>query len=513
MTEKDAEQIRGEYVSLGILLLLLVVGRLLQYYLSGFANDDGYITFRYARNIAEGNGFVYNLGERVLGTTTPLWTILLSVSALLFGSVNIPAASVTLSVAADIAIVVVLWRIGRKASPMARILPVLLFLLYPKVILICGSGMEASLVVALMVGAFAFFTMERHQTAAFVLGLLLLTRFDGAIWSIVLLGWLWVQHKSFPWKELLVIASVVLPWLVFSQFYFGSVIPHSLIAKSVSYSHLFPVFDPLRVLTGYLPFESLRVSSIVVRLPFVLLMLVPVGIELIRLWRRRSSFVVWPAFFLLYALTFSFARVILHDWYYLPGFVSYFVTCSTFAEHLFSQVAFARKEFTWWANGLALVAFAAFFVVIAFRFESNVGTPFENEYGDLARYFRDKSKSSIFIEPIGYAGWLSDSYIHDPVGIVSPDVVAYRLTYPGSDQWWMSFVKASLPDYVVLRMAEVKQNTLYLGHGENLFSDEAKKEWFKENYGEVSWPNRTAINFFVFRKKPASTTDLAAAGQ
>jgi len=34
--------------------------------------DDAYITFRYAQNLAAGLGFVYNAGERVLGTTTPL---------------------------------------------------------------------------------------------------------------------------------------------------------------------------------------------------------------------------------------------------------------------------------------------------------------------------------------------------------------------------------------------------------------------------------------------------------
>jgi hypothetical protein len=40
--------------------------------------DDAYITFRYARNIASGVGFVYNAGERVLGTTTPAYTLLLA---------------------------------------------------------------------------------------------------------------------------------------------------------------------------------------------------------------------------------------------------------------------------------------------------------------------------------------------------------------------------------------------------------------------------------------------------
>src|SRR2546423_15171837 len=40
--------------------------------------EDAYITLRYADNIAHGYGFVYNHGERVLGTTTPLFTLILA---------------------------------------------------------------------------------------------------------------------------------------------------------------------------------------------------------------------------------------------------------------------------------------------------------------------------------------------------------------------------------------------------------------------------------------------------
>src|SRR5260221_10437105 len=40
--------------------------------------DDAFITFRYSRNIVEGQGFVYNPGSRVLGTTTPLYTLLMA---------------------------------------------------------------------------------------------------------------------------------------------------------------------------------------------------------------------------------------------------------------------------------------------------------------------------------------------------------------------------------------------------------------------------------------------------
>ena len=33
--------------------------------------DDAFITFRYAKNLVLGEGFVYNSGDAVLGTTTP----------------------------------------------------------------------------------------------------------------------------------------------------------------------------------------------------------------------------------------------------------------------------------------------------------------------------------------------------------------------------------------------------------------------------------------------------------
>src|SRR5687767_5576141 len=44
--------------------------------------DDAFITFRYARNFAMGNGFVYNLGERFIGTTAPLYGLILGLLAI-----------------------------------------------------------------------------------------------------------------------------------------------------------------------------------------------------------------------------------------------------------------------------------------------------------------------------------------------------------------------------------------------------------------------------------------------
>ena len=508
MTE-SGQQGRQKYATLVVLLSLLVAERVLQHYLSGFANDDCYITFRYARNIVEGNGFVFNLGEPILGTSTPLWTVLLAIAGFVFGSANIPLSSVVLSIVMDIGVVTLLWKLGSKSERTTWILAAVLYVGYPKSILIGSSGMESSLVAILMLGAFTLYLMDKGKTSASLLGLLLLTRADGAIYVAVMLGWMWIERKRFPLNELLTIAIVAAPWLVFSQLYFGSVVPHSIMAKSVSYEHLFPAFDPVRVLAGYLPFEALRTSSVLVRLPIIAAMLIPVFAGLVLLWRQKSRFALWPAFFIVYTLAFSFARVIMHDWYYIPGFLAYFITLSSLVYYLLSTMGMSRTTLKWWIKSLTVICFALYLIVISIRLGKNVGAPFEREYGDLARYFRDKSGSTILLEPIGFVGWLSGSYIYDPIGIVSLDVVSLRHSYAGSDQWWLDFVRASLPDYIVLRSEEVKENKLFLGQGEDLFSSESDKLWFKTNYREVNWPHRTAIHFSVFRKNESSKPDFA----
>ena len=48
-----------------------------------FLSDDCYISFRYARNLVEGHGLVYNPGERVEGFSNPLWVLLLACGHLL----------------------------------------------------------------------------------------------------------------------------------------------------------------------------------------------------------------------------------------------------------------------------------------------------------------------------------------------------------------------------------------------------------------------------------------------
>src|SRR5687768_3192429 len=68
-----------------------LVAGLLFWLFRHYGYDDPYITYRYAGNLASGAGFVYNAGERILSTTTPLYTLILAAVGLL--GADIPIAS------------------------------------------------------------------------------------------------------------------------------------------------------------------------------------------------------------------------------------------------------------------------------------------------------------------------------------------------------------------------------------------------------------------------------------
>ena len=64
--------------TLFLLSAVIVTSALFAYYWTPYAIDDAWITYRYAEHVGAGDGFVYNPGERVLGTSTPLYTLLLA---------------------------------------------------------------------------------------------------------------------------------------------------------------------------------------------------------------------------------------------------------------------------------------------------------------------------------------------------------------------------------------------------------------------------------------------------
>jgi hypothetical protein len=76
--------IRGVVIVAVVTAQVALVGHLIhdvapQLWDSRWVQDDAYISFRYARNMVEGNGLVFNVGDRVEGYTNFLWTAMSAV--------------------------------------------------------------------------------------------------------------------------------------------------------------------------------------------------------------------------------------------------------------------------------------------------------------------------------------------------------------------------------------------------------------------------------------------------
>lgn len=76
-------KIRWASAALGTIIIVLYITMIWQFWEQ--RNDDAFITFRYSRFLAEGQGPIYNLGERVEGYTNFLLMLIVAGGIRLFG--------------------------------------------------------------------------------------------------------------------------------------------------------------------------------------------------------------------------------------------------------------------------------------------------------------------------------------------------------------------------------------------------------------------------------------------
>ncbi|MCZ6601173.1 MAG: glycosyltransferase family 39 protein, partial [Acidobacteria bacterium] len=114
--------------------------------------DDAYISYRYARNLAEGFGPVYNAGSRVEGYSIPLHVLLLAPLWRLVGDDGIYAASVVVNIGCLMALAVILGlaSAGRR-SPKHANATLILLAFCPVLWMTAAMGMETPLVLLLQV--------------------------------------------------------------------------------------------------------------------------------------------------------------------------------------------------------------------------------------------------------------------------------------------------------------------------------------------------------------------------
>jgi hypothetical protein len=441
--------------------------------------DDAYITYRYARNIVEGVGMVYNPGQPVLGTTTPLYTLLMAVLAAGLRSGAYPAISAVLNALADGATAALLYRLARRTldHPLPGALLGLLWAISPMSVTFAIGGMETSVSILLMVGAFSMYLDDRTAWAFGLAALATLARPDALIW-VGLLGAattirLWRERRDrpalarLPWAEIAVYLGILAPWLIYATATYGSPMPRSVAAKQVAYQ-LPPTLALERLLQHYAtPFfeqETFGVLSIRVGACVYPGLAAWGGLRLARN-ARNLPLVIYPW---LYFVTFAAANPLIFRWYLAPPLPFYFLCILAGVWGVLTALADkARVRLLRIGLVLAVGTLWVATSLNAWTLHPDHGPDrpapkmawhkLELLYEQVGRELADEAgpETVVAAHDIGAVGYYSRARLLDTLGLVSPEASAYYPLDPALLATTGTAVPPDLiiaqqPDYVVI---------------------------------------------------------------
>ena len=472
----DTNKPRGVAAEHFLIVALFLVALLARLVPGERTIDDAYITFRYARNLVNGAGFVYNPSERVLGTTTPLYALLMAALALLTGSRNFPAMALPVNALTGALSVGLLYLLGRRIAGhwAPASVAAALWAVAPYSVSFAVGGMETDLTLALLLGTAYAHTSGRSYIMAALSGLALLARPDTAI----LLGLLWLDQllswRKIPWREGLISMAVVMPWLIFGVCYFGSPVPNSIAAKSIAY-RLPPEANLVRLLQHYAtPFfehRALPPTAVFVVFALYCALCILGGLNAIRRDRRSWPLIAYP--FAYYAV-FALANPLLFRWYLsppLPFYILFILTGTWTVAHDLGRVfsRLWREDGNWGLPALVFGLFAAAALGLtlnAWDLQPDHGP--ERPAPEMAWFelelLYDRAADVVLAHAspgdtlsagdIGVLGYKTDLHILDTVGLVTPEVAEY---YPADPSLYVinyaipaDLVLALDPDYVVI---------------------------------------------------------------
>lgn len=202
----------------------------------GYTPDDTYIYLRFAENVAEGHGLVFNAGERVYGNTSVLWTLTLALAH--WAGWPVLAVAKCIGAALGALTVVITQRIARQMDPVASIAAPLIIVGFLDIAYWSVSGMDTALFTSAV--ALALLATLRAAdggslaAAALAWGVAGAVRPEGAGLGIVALSWLWTARRPSARATLVSAAAFAVPAggvLLFGWIYYGDPLPNPYWAK------------------------------------------------------------------------------------------------------------------------------------------------------------------------------------------------------------------------------------------------------------------------------------------
>ncbi|MCP4542621.1 MAG: hypothetical protein GY832_36325 [Chloroflexi bacterium] len=441
----------------------------------GVPLDDAWIHFQFARNLAQGDGLSFNPGEPTSGSTSPLWTLLLTVIYLMGG--DFPIAGQLLSGACFLATLAATYALSKRLTDDGWVawLAGIVVAVNGRMVWAGLSALETCLFAALSLLAINAHLDDRAacryrlRTAA-LFGLAALSRPEGyLLFLLSLANYIWnnlhithhipramrhisrlaifitriTYHISSIFLPTALFAVIVFPYLIFSLRTSGHLLPNTYHAKTVvAFS-----FD--------LDFVSVAARYLILDNPLMLPLYV-LGIGM--LLQRATLLSLWSAGLpLVYAFLVDYTMLYQHGRYLMP-----LISCNVIVSvvGLLEARRLARKRGWRWRGSPAILAVLVSLLIIAgtaWRLPTMVNLYAWNVdninqmHVALGRWAAENTPpgATLALNDIGAIAYFSERPVIDLAGLITPEVVPI-LHSPNRDALLVNFMAERDVAYAII---------------------------------------------------------------
>lgn len=500
-TKITVHGIKG-FTKLRILILFscLFVAVPLAYSLyTGHMWEDFFITFKYSKNLCEGNGLVYEKGEKVHGFTSPAGTLLPAFCYLVTGADSFEKAiwlfRILFCIPAFAAAGVFVLSVFLKDNTIHKLTPAvfagLLFIAEAKSVMFSVNGMETALMLFFL--SWSFYLMSREKINWLQNGIawggMMWTRPDSCIYiaalAVAFFMFGFERRKTFIvsiLKSSAITAIIYLPWFLWAWHYYGSPVPNTVIAKE-GLTASAGLFGAVKHMIARLPHTTSWIYAPVYPQfdgwnPLVYVFSSIVGIFAFIYWivpYSAQDRIGKAASFIFFLISIYFAYMPFpFPWYFPPaamlGIIVVVRGIYTLSKHM-------KKE----ENRVALPVlclFGVFILMLVNLLLTSYQMMLQQKYIEtgtrrpIGEWLKNNTAKTdrIYVEALGYIGYFSERKMLDFPGLVTPEVVKLvkedKLNYA-------SVIERLKPEWVVARTEDYYFKLL------------PNSTYFRENYKVV----------------------------
>jgi hypothetical protein len=407
--------------------------------LRNYTIDDTYTTFVYAKNIVEGNGSTYNVGE-FSSAYTPLLTFVFAFFYMLFRFEDpLLFLKIFNLILTFLAVFVSYFLVSKISNKRIAFLVAILIATNPFINLFSCAGADTILFILFSLLTIYAYILKKNLLASALSAFTFLSRPEGAFLFLLILVHATIKEVSLKTKwtrilkdrliEIFIFLLISSPWLLFLLLNQGTIFATSVSGKRIIYERFAASIGPIK-------FSYLLVPDLLVTIPIVFIAAFAFITRLNRNDVLKENFLI-DAWWIMIILVHMFFAFSVHTYRYLtPAIPFVYISILLFLERLKkAKIDIISISFII----LLLLNLGELYFIIPRAAEVN---SFYSSFFEVSEWIINNTAPSdrIALGELGIIKWVTGRYVVDVAGILNPD--ASKFTSADSFYYYLKISNA-----------------------------------------------------------------------